>query len=388
MDVYILDSLFRRDTLVDKYLSFIWTERFAAYGDFELILPSTPNNRRLFTTGVQLACSESYYVMTVTTIEDNTDSEGKATLKVSGVSLEQLLESRVAAGVLDDLTTAPKWIITNTPGEVCRKIFHDICVIGTLNVGDAIPYINEGSILPTNTIPEPVDTITAELEPQSVYDAIKSICETWALGFRILRNGDMSQLYFDIYPGSDRTTLQTVLPAVVFSPELESLQNTTELKSIANYKNVAYVFSPAGYETVYPPDVIPETAGFERHVLMVNASDITSDNPDVSAALIQRGLEALSQQRSISAFDGEINPNSTYKYGTHYFLGDLVEMRNVDGVTNNMRVTEQIFVSDGEGERTYPTLAIALFIDTGSWLSWETNQVWQDLGPTEYWQDA
>lgn len=388
MDIYILDSLLRRETLVDKYLSFIWTERVDSYGDFELILPSTPNNRRLFISGTRIACSESYYVMTVKTLVNGKDEEGRDTLKVTGVSLEQMLEDRVAAAALDDLTTVPKWTITNSPAAISRKIFHDICVSGTLNAGDIIPFINEGTIMPVNTIPEPIDTITVDLTPQSVYDAIKSICETWSLGFRILRNGDTSQLWFDVYSGSDRTTLQTILPAVVFSPELDSLQNVTELRSTANYKNVAYVFGPAGYETVYPPDVDPATAGFERHVLMVDASDITSDNPAVSAAMIQRGKEALAQQRSIAAFDGEINPNSNYKYGTHYFLGDLVEMRNVDGVTNNMRVTEQIFVSDSEGERTYPTLAIALFIDTGTWLSWATNQVWEDMGPTEYWVDA
>jgi len=385
VDIYILDSLLRRETLVDRYLSFIWTERFAAYGDFELVLHSTPSNRSLFTPGTLLASSESHYVQKITTIEDNTDAEGKSTLKVSGVSLEEMLQSRVAAGVLDDLTAAPTWNITNTPGAICRKIFHDICVTGILNAGDVIPYISEGSFLPADNIPEPVEPITVNLEPQSVYDAIKGICDTWSLGFRILRNGDLSQLYFDIYSGSDRTTLQTILPAVVFSPELESLQNTTELRSIANYKNVAYVFGPAGYETVYPPDINPAVEGFERQVLMVNASDITSENPDVSAAMIQRGLEALAQQRSFAAFDGEINPNSTYKYGTHYYLGDLVEMRNVDGVTNQMRVTEQIFVSDEEGERTYPTLAIALFIDTGTWFSWDTNQEWEDVPPTEFW---
>jgi len=388
VDIYILDSLLRRDTLVDKYLSFIWTDRFQAYGDFELVLPSTPNNRRLFTAGVKLACSESKYMMEVKTLEDTTDTEGKAAYKVSGVSFEELLESRVAAAMLDDTTTSPSWVITNTPGEICRKIFHDICVTGTLSVHDRIPFIMEGNIMPVNTIPEPVDVITVELTPQSVYSALKQLCETWTLGFRLLRNDDLSQIYFDIYSGSDRTTLQDDLPAVVFAPELDNLQNTTELRSTANYRNCAYVFSPAGYLTVYPPDVNPEVEGFDRRVMPVDASDITTDNPDVPAALLQRGLEALSQQRSIAAFDGEINPNSSYKYGTHYFLGDLVEVRNADGVTNQMRVTEQIFVSDSEGERTYPTLAVALTIDTGTWLSWETAQVWEDLGPTEYWETA
>ena len=61
-----------------------------------------------------------------------------------------------------------------------------------------------------------------------------------------------------------------------------------------------------------------------------------------------------------------------------YYLGDLVEMRNVDGIANQMRVTEQIFVSDKEGERIYPTLAINQFVSTGSWLSFAPGRSWID----------
>jgi hypothetical protein len=43
-----------------------------------------------------------------------------------------------------------------------------------------------------------------------------------------------------------------------------------------------------------------------------------------------------------------------------------------------MRVTEQIFVHDKEGERAYPTLTLNQFINTGSWLSWETSKKWID----------
>jgi hypothetical protein len=53
-----------------------------------------------------------------------------------------------------------------------------------------------------------------------------------------------------------------------------------------------------------------------------------------------------------------------------------------------MQVSEQIFVCDGEGERSYPTLAINQFIMPGSWLAWDYNQVWIDLGATEYWANA
>ncbi len=44
-------------------------------------------------------------------------------------------------------------------------------------------------------------------------------------------------------------------------------------------------------------------------------------------------------------------------------------------------------MSDEEGERAYPTLSLNLFIGTGSWFSWEANQVWEDM-TTEHWEDV
>jgi len=270
---------------------------------------------------------------------------------------------------------------------IARKIFHDICVTGILDSHDVIPYIVEGTFMPVSTIPEPTDSITVEIEPTTVYEAIEDICNVWSLGFRLLRNFDTTQLYFDVYSGSNRTTAQSLLPPVIFTPSLDNLQNTKELITIEKAKNVAYVYSPAGFQKVYAPGVDPATLGFERRILPVNASDITSDNPNIPAALLQRGMEELAKNRVYQAFDGEIPQHSQYKYGTHYQLGDLIEMRGVDGVINNMRVTEQIFVSDREGERSYPTLSLNNLITAGSWLSWNNNKVWADMGATEYWSN-
>jgi hypothetical protein len=225
------------------------------------------------------------------------------------------------------------------------------------------------------------------MEPTTVYNAIKNICDVWSLGFRLIREYDTSKLWFDIYTGNDRTTKQVILPPVVFTPELDNLKNATELTTTTGAKNVAYVYSPAGFQMVYPQDVDPEIEGFERRALVVNASDITSENDDVVAALIQRGKEELAKNRTYSAFDGEINQTSQYQPNKDYFLGDLVEVRNSDGVTNDMRVTEMIYASDEQGERVYPTLAVNVFINTGSWLSWLANKKWIDMGATEYWED-
>lgn len=97
-------------------------------------------------------------------------------------------------------------------------------------------------------------------------------------------------------------------------------------------------------------------------------------------------VRKLSEYRAYQAFDGEINQNSQYVYQRDFYLGDLVELRNEDGNGNHMRVVEQIFVSDREGDRAYPTLALNQFVNTGSWLSWEPSKKWIDfeLDPIEW----
>jgi hypothetical protein len=384
VELYTLDPLLRREAVIDQFESLIWTERFMEFGDFQVDMISTQASRNLLKTGTRLAMNESNYIMTVESVEDAEDSEGRRMLTVKGRSMESILLDRVAKESLSDLTTSPKWTITLPPADVVRKIFHDICVTGVLDPNDVIPFIVEDSFMPTDTIVEPIDPITVELDPQPVYDAITDICNVWTLGFRMLRNHDASQIYWDVYAGSNRTSGQTVLPPVIFTPELDNLQNTKELTSIDKAKNVAYVYSPAGFQMVYGLGVDPEVEGFERRVLVVNATDITSENPDVPTALMQRGNEELAKYRTYQAFDGEVSQVSQYKYGRDYNLGDLVETRNLSGVTNNMRVTEQIFVSDQEGERSYPTLTLNTFINTGSWLSWLNNKIWADL-TTEEW---
>lgn len=387
MEVYVLDSLLRRIQVFDRFESLIWTERFSDVGDFELDLMSTFENRNAFIIDTRIAINESYRVMTVDTVEDATDSEGKDILKIKGHSLEAILDDRVATDSTADLTP---WYLVGTPGDIARTMFNDICVLGTVNARDVIPFMMPGDIIfPTDTIPESTTEIEWSQSPDSLKNAIKAICDLYDLGFRLVRYFDTSQLYFNIYSGSDRTSRQTTFSPVIFAANLDNLQNTTEYSTVEGAKNVAYVFSEAGFQIVYGENVDPDVDGFERHILGVNASDITLDNPDPVGALIQRGTEELNKSRGLRLFDGEINQYNEYTYGVDYNLGDLVELRNKDGIITYQRVTEQIFVSDGEGERSYPTLSIDVFAGTDNWLSWNNkNTAWIDYDlSTDAWAD-
>jgi hypothetical protein len=389
MDLYMLDTQLRRETVIDKYKSLIWTERYSDVGEIELVVESSLENRQKFKAGKWLALSESYRCMKIETVQDKTDEDGADLLTITGPAIEIILDDRVAFNVKDDLVTNPKWIITDVPAAVARKVFHDICVTGILDTHDIIPFIADVDLLPADTLPEPSDPITVEIEPDSVLNVVRQICQAYDLGFRLLRNFDFSQLAFDIYAGSDRTSQQDDYPTVIFSSELENIKNTTELKSVAGVKNIAYVYSNLGFEEVVATDVDPNLVGFERQVMSIKMDDFDegTDPLVVTALMQQKGREELSKVRNFQGLDGEVNQASQYKYGTDYQLGDIVELRGKDGVSSNMRVTEQIFVSDEEGERSYPTLSIRQLVTPGSWLAEGTTQ-WIDYDDnTTAWAD-
>lgn len=389
MEIHILGRFYRRQTVVDKFESLVWTERFSAWGDFELVLHSTLENRGLFQEGTQFIIPESYRVMTVENIEDHVDEEGRKLLTVTGRSLELILENRLAWPSWSSLLVEnPKWILEGTPKEIVTELFYSTVIQANLVVGDSIPNCILGTLYPEDTIEPPSEEITYELDPKPLYTAMKDLSDLFGLGFRIVRNFEMNQLLFDVYSGSDRTTQQSELPAVLFSTGLDNLQNSTELTSNADFKNVAYVISPVGHEIVYLQDVPATVWGIDRRVLIVKADDIKDEDPAVaSARMIQKGVEELGKHRKFRGFDGEINRNSQYKYGRDYNLGDLVQIRNDSGSTTNMRVTEQIFVSDSEGDRSYPTLTVNEFVAPGTWAAQPVEQVWADLEDDDHWAD-
>jgi Siphovirus ReqiPepy6 Gp37-like protein len=389
MEWYILDESLRRDTVIEGFESFIWTERYNSWGEFQIITPSTYDNRDLFQTDVRIGMKESNRVMKIESVTDQFDEDGKKMLTIVGREITKLLDERVAMPAMASLTVNPKWSITGTPGNIARYIFDQICVLGAMSPNDVIPFYQAGTFLPAGSIPEPTDVVTIDFDPGTVYYAIQQICQVWSLGFRLAKDGDTGHIYFDIYTGDDRTSNQTARPAVIFSMDMESIDKVSTLKSTATLKTVAYVLTPNGATTVYAPGHDSSVSGADRRVLLVKADDI--DLPagaQLDAAMAQRGMQELAKNRDAYAFDGEIPQYQPFVYGIDYNLGDLVEERSPDGFANYMIVTEQIFVSDEEGERAYPTLLAVFVLTPGSWQARPSGEFWGDVDITQHWDDA
>lgn len=387
MYLYVLDNQLRRVALYDSYISLIWTERYNEAGEFQLTTFMSRDAVNLFGLGVAVALSESTAVMFVRTQEVVDDDDSGVVLKITGVSMEAILQDRYAIPSLEGSDTLDKWTLEGLPAEIARQLFSDICVDLPFGPTDAIPFYTPGVAGPVGNIPEPSDPIPYEVSRGTLYEAIAKLCQIYHMGFRFVRPDDSSKVYFEIYMGSTRTTTQGLLPPVVFSRKLDTLGDISELRSLANHSNVAFVVGSEEVVTVYADGVDETISGFERKVLYVDASDI--DMPAGAArtaALRQKGKEALAEHRPVIALDGEVPENSGYKYNRDYFLGDMVEMTNSDGVSTNLRVTEQIFSSDVEGDKSFPTLTFDLLITPGSWLAWNALQVWDDA--VGMWNDA
>jgi len=399
MEVYILDTLLRRIDVVDTFISMIWTERFAEMGDFELVTLSNSANRKRFVSDTMIMINSSNRIMRIETIEETSDLEKGVTIKIKGRELLSILDSRVAVSLnaFTDLID-PVWsFINHPPAEIMREIFYSICVAGDISADDIIPYIEtEETLYPTDTIPEPTDMMDWAQKPASVYSALRDLAETYDLGFRLYKDPNVTKLYFNVYAGSDRTSAQTALPAVIFSADMENLQNTTEYTDNSNQFNVVqviYVYKDVddtditASVIVSDPDLLLSTNSFDRKAKVHMVTAIPEDVVDIETFLIQTGKEELLKSRPIGAFDGEVDKTTKYVYETDYYLGDLVEIRGNNGSTGYMRVTEQIRIEDAAGERSYPTLVTKTFINPGTWASWKYDIEWSAMGSEEYWSN-
>lgn len=379
MEVYTLDNLLRRQQVIDRFESLIWKEKYADIGDFELSIQSTQQNRAIFMEGTRLALNRSRRIMTVETIEDKEDSEGRMLLNVKGRSLESLLETRINRKL--NLTTGgivpEKQTLTGTPGYLARWVFSTYCQNNTDIPADNIPFLVPGSLYAADTIAEPTTEITMEFDIGSVLTILKEICSAYGLGFRLYRGPDTQKLYFNVYAGSDRTSTQSTLTPVIFSPDLENLSNITLIKTMEKLANVAYVTAKNGSAIVYANGATTATTGFDRRVIHVKSDAEDLAGPELQKKLTDLGKQELAQRTAISAIDGEVPQFGRFVYEQDYNLGDLIEIRNDYGATHRMRITEQIFVDDAEGERSYPTLERELFVEPGVWLSWDASGTWE-----------
>ena len=361
MELYTMDRNFHKQTIIDEFSSVIWTERY--YGDsaIELVMPSTSELMQKLPIGIFIGLTGSDEIMS---IETRTIENGK--LKLSGISLLPWMNNRFVRTT--PLHKDKHWPIDGTlgmpAGRVLWHIIFSMCcqgspyLDGTINIGISNP---ERLVIPglgLTAYDNSGFAIDVAVPFGPVYTAMREIATTYEVGMQILLEEvtDISySLGFRSYKGLDHTSGQSDNSIVRFSPQMDSLTDIKELQSIAALKTLVYSFAPGLNPAVGDPVITtipgvseltgPQYTGFDLRALMIFADDITTDLVSGSATdlihiLDSRAYDALVTNSYVIAVDGEIVPESQFKYGVHYNLGDLIEVQGNSGAVQTARITE------------------------------------------------
>ena len=175
MDLIVLNTNLDAVSIVDVYESFIWTDRYYEYGDFELFTSMTSTILSYIRQDYYLQNRESEHCMIIEKIRITSDSEDGNHITVTGRSLESILDRRIVWGqqtIRGNLQNGIRTLLNKnviSPSDSNRRISN---------------FIFEASTDPAIT----KLTIDAQYTGDNLYSVINKICSERDIGFKITLN--------------------------------------------------------------------------------------------------------------------------------------------------------------------------------------------------------
>lgn len=209
-----------------------------------------------------------------------------------------------------------------------------------------------------------MDTIEKQVTGKHLDETITEICTAFNYGWDIYAYNN--QFVFVIYQGVNKSYGQTARPYVVFSDEFDNLYNTEYQLNTEQYANTALVGGEGeGLDRFYVT-VGAENKGFERFETLVDSRNSSrnsgSENEitdsEYTKMLQEEGAETLAGLSYTEGFTGEVLSDVTFKYGTDFYLGDLVTVKTKYGIEKNVRVISAIESEDESGIKLVPQFNI------------------------------
>lgn len=340
--------------------SITWTERYRDPGEFEIIAPLSSGLMEFLPLGSLISHMKTYEVMVVENHEITEDQNGDTLIKITGRSLEVILENR----------------IVGMPQVRTNSSISEYILSADYTWNQAVSLINDhiqNEFFPDDMIPNviavPGYSWTGIFEARSIrrtqlHGAVIELLNIEDLGIKNIRanafsvpNGSNTQTNMVIFKGYDKTA------SVVFSWKAGDLDQTEYLWSDKRLKNSAVVLGRY-VNTVY--DTVGVTQ-YNRRSAIVAGDDIDGiyNAPPTGAALTDvinkmqvRARAALESQSRLTITRTDLSATSRYQYRKDFDVGDLVLLDGNFGQIAVMRVVEFAEIQDENGETGHPTLSV------------------------------
>lgn len=350
MELVGLNSSFETVGVVDQFESLIWTDRYSVCGDFELYTPVTSEILTTMAVDNFVYLKESEHLMVVEKSEIVTNPKTGNYLLTKGRSLESILDRRI---ILYD------YLLSGNLQTAIQALLNS-AMIASSPERNFPNFVFLASTDPAIT----ALTIYSQFEVMPILNVVQSVCESYGVGFKITLNST-NQMVFSFYRGVNRTYDQSDRDPIVFSPKFDNLVNSQYVESKVAYRNIAYVIGEgtgnARQYSVVGSGPEPEKYGLSRREIALNGGDLSANiSPVLSPAqyanvLLQRGADYLASVKNTIRFEGEITSGQHFKYGEHFFMGDIVQVENEYGMRGSSMVTEMIYSQDSSKISAIPT---------------------------------
>ena len=262
MDILVMNKSFSVIDVIDSYESLLWVDRYQEPGEFELYTPITDSLLKNCVKGYYLSIRESDHVMIIEDIRIETSVEAGAHIRVTGRSLESILDRRIV------------WKMTNINSYLqtgVKRILNENVINPEISGRRISNFIIKDSTDPKIT--------TLRLNKQctgtNLLEFMKELCLDNDIGFKITLN-DSNQFVFELYAGVDRSYDQVTYPYVCFSPSVDNIINTNYADIVSEMKNVTLV-AGEGEGSDRKTVTVGTATGLDRLELYTDARDIQSD---------------------------------------------------------------------------------------------------------------
>lgn len=348
MEIYVLNG-FETIGIINVFESCIWNVQYFSQNDFQLVLPADQEAMDMLTLGRYLVRAEDVTatgynnVMAIQDVIVDFDSDRGWILTLKGKGLKnEILKKRIV------------WSQTNLNGlaEVgIRQVITD----NIISPSDNARKINDVVL---DTINNYDETIDMQLLGENLAAWLEEICTTYGYGWDV--KIDNSKYVFMLYKGTDRTYEGGNTP-VVFSPEYDNLLTSSYEHNLELYKNAALI-GGEGEGTAQRTAAIGTATGMNRYEDFIDGSSVSSNGEIITLEtyikmLKDYGQTQINQTVMTEKISGSIDPDGMYKLNRDYFLGDIVQIDNGNGIAAVTRITEIIYAEDESGTSVVPTFS-------------------------------
>lgn len=193
-------------------------------------------------------------------------------------------------------------------------------------------------------------------------DFLYELCKKHDISFDILLDHTNKKFIFDVWQGVDRSIEQLDNPHVIFAKEFDNVLRQNYVESVADLKTTAVVLGEEdkinGQRIITVNDSL---SGFNRKEILVksnnkktykdeNKNEVILTDAEYNTLLVQDGKKTLSEYTPIKTFESDVDGEGNFIYGTDYFMGDKVSIRNDDlGIILHTRIISVVEKENKQG---------------------------------------